>query len=41
MGGYHETVYSNAFFEKKLKVKATTRNMDTMEKLVAIAGMTI
>lgn len=37
-GGYHETEYSNAFFEKKLKVKATTRNLDTMAKLAELAG---
>jgi uncharacterized protein (DUF1697 family) len=32
-GGYADTAYSNAFFEKALRVKATTRNMDTMAKL--------
>lgn len=36
-GGYHETVYSNNFFEKKLKVTATTRNLETMGKLMEMA----
>lgn len=35
--GYNETPYSNNFFEKKLKMKATTRNVETMTKLAALA----
>ncbi len=31
---YHKTKISNNFFEKKLKVKATTRNLNTMRKLL-------
>jgi uncharacterized protein (DUF1697 family) len=31
--GYGETKISNTFFEKKLKVKATTRNWNTVNKL--------
>ena len=34
--GYGETKISNNFFEKKLKVKATTRNWKTVNKLVAM-----
>lgn len=33
-GGYHETVYSNNFFEKKLKVATTTRNLEVLGKLL-------
>jgi uncharacterized protein (DUF1697 family) len=36
--GYAHTPYSNLYFEKGLKEKATTRNMDTMEKLVGMYG---
>lgn len=36
-GGYHKTAYSNLFFEKKLKVRATTRNLETMAKLLELA----
>ncbi len=36
-GGYHKTAYSNGFFEKKLKMKATTRNLEVMEKLMELA----
>lgn len=32
-GGYGRTVYNNAWFEKKLKIKATTRNLETMTTL--------
>jgi uncharacterized protein (DUF1697 family) len=32
-GGYGETVLSNNFFEKKLKIGATTRNWRTINKL--------
>ena len=35
---YGETKISNAFFEKKLKVKATTRNWNTVKKLSAMAS---
>jgi uncharacterized protein (DUF1697 family) len=34
---YGETKISNNFFEKKLKVKATTRNWNTVNKLVEMA----
>lgn len=36
-GGYHKTAYSNAFFEKKLKMRATTRNLEVMTKLLELA----
>ncbi|WP_041649705.1 DUF1697 domain-containing protein [Marivirga tractuosa] len=32
-GSYHKSKLTNAFFEKKLKVKATTRNWKTVLKL--------
>jgi uncharacterized protein (DUF1697 family) len=35
---YGETKLSNNFFEKKLKVKATTRNWNTVNKLFEIAS---
>ena len=35
---YGETKLSNNFFEKKLKVSATTRNWNTVNKLVEIAS---
>jgi uncharacterized protein (DUF1697 family) len=35
--GYGETKISNNFFEKKLKVKATTRNWNTVNKLSEMA----
>lgn len=35
---YGETKLSNNFFEKKLKVKATTRNWNTVNKLVEMAS---
>ena len=37
--GYHKTAYSNATFEKKLKMKATTRNVETMAKLLELANL--
>lgn len=37
-GSYGETKISNAFFEKKLKVKATTRNWNTVVKLYKLAA---
>ncbi|MEO6905006.1 MAG: DUF1697 domain-containing protein [Ginsengibacter sp.] len=36
--GYGETRISNNFFEKKLKVKATTRNWNTVNKLSDLAS---
>lgn len=36
--GYGETKISNNFFEKKLKVKATTRNWNTVNKLSDMAS---
>jgi uncharacterized protein (DUF1697 family) len=36
MNGYRDTVYSNAFFEKKLKIKATTRSLETLAKLASL-----
>ena len=35
--GYGETKISNTFFEKKFKVKATTRNWNTVNKLLELA----
>jgi uncharacterized protein (DUF1697 family) len=35
--GYGKTVFSNTFFEKKLKVTATTRNWKTVQALLALA----
>jgi len=35
--GYGRTKLSNSFFEKKLKVLATTRNWNTVNKLLAMA----
>lgn len=35
---YGETKLSNNFFEKKLKVRATTRNWNTVNKLLELAG---
>lgn len=37
--GYGRTVFSNNFFEKKLKVPATTRNWNTIKKLYEIASI--
>ena len=36
-GGYGNTKLSNAMVEKKLKVRGTTRNLETSEKLIALA----
>ena len=36
--GYGRTVLSNDFFERRLKVAATTRNWRTLTKLVELAG---
>jgi uncharacterized protein (DUF1697 family) len=35
-GKYHQTKLSNTFFEKKLKVNATTRNWKTAKKLLEL-----
>lgn len=37
-GGYGNTKLSNAFFENKLKVKATTRNLKTVNTLLKMAN---
>jgi uncharacterized protein (DUF1697 family) len=37
-GGYGNTKLSNAFFESKLKVIATTRNWNTVNKLLEISS---
>ena len=37
-GGYGNTKMNNAFFEKRLKTIATTRNWNTVTKLVELAG---
>ncbi len=37
-GGYGKTILSNTFFEKHLKLRATTRNWKTVHALVALAG---
>jgi len=36
-GKYHQTKISNQFFEKHLKVSATTRNWKTVMKLMELA----
>jgi uncharacterized protein (DUF1697 family) len=36
-GGYGNTKLTNAFFEKKLKLTATSRNLRTSEQLLAMA----
>lgn len=37
--GYGESLFSNNFLEKKLKVSATTRNWATVNKLIAMASL--
>jgi uncharacterized protein (DUF1697 family) len=37
-GGYGNTKLSNTFFENKLKVKATTRNLNTVKKLIELSA---
>ncbi len=37
-GKYHQTKYSNAFFEKKLGCSATTRNWKTVMKLEGLVS---
>ena len=36
-GGYGDSVFSNTLMEKKLKVRSTTRNLETTLKLLAMA----
>ncbi len=36
--GYGNTKLTNTFFEKKLNVKATTRNRNTLERLMEMCG---
>jgi uncharacterized protein (DUF1697 family) len=36
--GYGKTVLSNTFFEKHLNLKATTRNWNTVNRLLAMVG---
>ena len=36
--GYGKTKINNQFFEKKLKVNATTRNLNTVKKLLELAS---
>jgi uncharacterized protein (DUF1697 family) len=38
-GGYGKTKLNNTFFEKKLKVTATTRNLNTVLKLLEMTEM--
>lgn len=40
VGKYHKTKYSNNFFERKLKVTATTRNWKTVLKLAELGRIT-
>ncbi len=37
LGGYGKSKFNNNFFEKKLKLKATTRNWKTVNKLAELA----
>ena len=37
-GSYGQTKLSNSYFEKKLKVTATTRNWNTVKKLLEMAS---
>lgn len=37
--GYGTTKLSNAFFENKLKIRATTRNWNTINKLIELASV--
>ena len=36
--GYGTTIYSNTFIEKRLALSATTRNWDTVQKLLSICS---
>lgn len=38
LNSYHKTKLNNNFFEKKLEVKATTRNWKTVSKLLVLAN---
>lgn len=38
-GGYNRTLFSNPFMEKQLKLSATTRNLETMAKMLELAEM--
>lgn len=40
-GGYGTTKLSNTFFENKLKVRATTRNLNTVRKLLELSKFSI
>jgi uncharacterized protein (DUF1697 family) len=40
-GGYGKTIYSNNFFEKNLGTRATTRNWNTITKLLEISETNI
>lgn len=37
-GSYGNTLFSNNFIESKLKVSATTRNLETVKKMIALSG---
>jgi len=37
-GGYGKTIFSNNYIEKKLRLKATTRNWKTVNKLLQLAS---
>lgn len=37
-GGYGKTIFSNTYIEKKLGLKATTRNWETVNKLLQLAS---
>jgi len=37
-GSYGNTLFSNNFIESKLKVTATTRNLETVKKMIALSG---
>ncbi len=36
--GYGQTLFSNTFIEKKLAIASTTRNWDTVQKLLSLAN---
>lgn len=37
-GSYGNSLFSNNFIESKLKVTATTRNLETVKKMIALSG---
>lgn len=37
-GSYGNTLFSNSFIESKLKVTATTRNLETVKKMITLSG---